>query len=134
MPDAVKAPVLWLAIGVAAGVVTTRLYVGGYLEHAQRPAGAQIAQEEVRTPRGEARRLPALRCTQRVTFDGANRPQATAEPYSRAEAEAAVHYAQQALETARRYGGSMAHKQAWALEAIAGYLDVLVCGYVGGGP
>jgi hypothetical protein len=123
----VKALVLGLVIGMIAG-----MHVGGYLERTQRPAGAQMAQEEVRTPRGEARRPPALRCTQRVTFDGANRPQATIAPYSRAEAEAVAHQARMALETARRYGGSMPHKQAWALEAIAGYLDVLVCGYAGG--
>jgi hypothetical protein len=120
----VKALVLGLVIGMIAG-----LHVGGYLERAQRPAGAQMAQEKVGTPWGEARRLPALRCTQRVTFDSANRPQVTLTPYSQAEAEAAAHYARMALETARRYGGSMAHKQAWALEAIAGYLDVLVCGH-----
>jgi hypothetical protein len=48
------------------------------------------------------------------------------------DAEAAYHHARMALETARRYGGSPAQKQSWALEAIAGYLDVLVCGYVQG--
>jgi hypothetical protein len=117
-------------------VVILSMIIGSCLYRyvsAQRPAGTRIAQEEVRTPQGEAQR-PTLRCTQRVTFDGANRPQATIAPYSRAEAEAAVHHARMALETARKYGGSMPHKTAWALEAIAGYLDVLVCGYVGGGP
>jgi hypothetical protein len=40
-------------------------------------------------------------------------------PWTRMEAEAAMLYARVAVETAGKYSGSPAHKQAWALESIA---------------
>ena len=103
-------------------------HVGRFVERAQRPAGEQQTIREVND--ASAPTLPALRCLQSVHFDSTNTSRVRLEPRRPVDAEAAYHYARMALETARHYGGSPAYKQAWALEAIAGYLDVLVCGYV----
>lgn len=117
-----RALIVGLLIGVIAGV-----HVGSYLERTQQPTARSVRGVPV-TRHGVAR-PPLLRCAQRVTFDGRNQPTVRTGPYTRVDAEAATHHARVALETARRYSGSMPHKQAWALEAIAGYLDVLACGW-----
>jgi hypothetical protein len=94
------------------------------------PVDVRSDMKEVSNTSAPAPGRPALRCSQSVDFDGTNTPQVRREPRRPVDAEAAYHHARMALETARRYGGNPPHKQAWALEAIAGYLDVLVCGYV----
>jgi hypothetical protein len=96
------------------------------------PVDVRSDTKEVNSASAPAPDRPALRCSQSVDFDGTNTPRVRREPRRPVDAEAAYHHARMALETARRYGGSTAHKQAWALESIAGYLDVLVCGYVSG--
>lgn len=103
-------------------VFVVGVQIGTTVERARRSAGerAGVQAGPPPTTSGTAPAAPLAGLQPRCT--NGDPPQ----EWTRVDAEAALHAARMSLETARHYQVP-ALKQAWALEAIAGYLYVLAC-------